>query len=127
MGQPNPQGNGKRHKQNYNALGCKASFCIAYWSASENGGVETLGKLEVREASLEHTHDAVPEEHARARFYCKRRCLSTEEKEEAKKLVKMNVKPTEVLEVLAESTGKSILTRTIHWIASMVDNVEHGD
>ncbi len=107
LGQPNPRGEGM-----------------------ENGTSSAAGKLEVREASasLEHTHDADPEEHTR--LYCKRRCLSMEEKEEAKKLLKMNMKPTEVRKMLAESTGKSILTYKIHWIwiASMVDKLEHdGD
>ncbi len=127
FGAPRSRGEGKRQNQHYNAMSCEATFrVIATRGAgrSSTQAVDVPRKLVVMEANLEHKH-AISEEHAG--FYPKRWCLSTGEREEAARLLQMHVKPREVQKVLAESSGKNILARQIHWISSSLDKLESGD
>lgn len=71
--------------------------------------------LEVTDVQLDHNHELSEQ---RYRFYPKVRRLSAPEKEEAKKLLRLNVKPGDIKATICNSTRKQIQSKDMLNLAS---------
>lgn len=109
FGNPRSRSEGKRPNQHHFASACKASFSVTLNRLADEGAC-----LEVSDVCLDHNHQL---SEANYQFYPKVRRLSALEKEETTKLLRLNVRASDLKETLCESTGKRIQSKHILNIA----------
>lgn len=101
---------GKRPNQHYFACGCPAKIIVAIDRTAEEGIV-----LRVNSVEIGHNHELSAKRYA---FYPKIRRLSTGERDDAKKLLRLRVKPSDVKATICETTNKLVQTKDIFNIVS---------
>lgn len=108
-GKPRVRPTAKRPNQHYFASGCKARIVVSIDRDAEDCVV-----LRVKSVNVSHNHELSEKRHG---YYPKNRRLSVEETEDAKKLLRLNVKPSDVKATICEATRKLVQTKDILNIA----------
>lgn len=104
-GAPRSRSTGKRPNQHYFACGCMARINLEIDREAEEGIV-----LRITDIDLNHNHEVSETQFG---FYPKVRRLSLTEKDDAKKLLKLHVKPADVKATICEATKKRVQTKDI--------------
>lgn len=108
-GKPRVRSSGKRPSQHYFASDCRAEFNLSIDRDADEGI-----RLHITDVVLDHNHELSEHQFS---YYPKNRRLSPKEKEEAKELLKLRVKPSDLKATVCSATHKRVQTKDILNIA----------